>query len=270
MQRVVQQRGIAIGPILMIVALIAVIVGAFSMGSSDVGGAMRADQMTAELRSQGDQIRAKIQECVFITRRAAPVALVANPVTGILPVDARTDLQKGYEYPTVGAVDTWATGRNYNAGIIVRNGARYYSAIESGTSGGSAPTHTSGTASDGGITWDDMGTTAMQPVRNIDCPRDPVGQRNLWSGMRPSNLPAPPRGFSEWVFIDHGDPVSVSPGGTCIAIQPLTSTAADARVREAIAKSVSRFAPGEVTYDSNSANQRIIIWIRRPQTGDAC
>lgn len=264
------QRGIAIGPILMIVALVAIIVAAFSQGSGDISGAMRADQMTAELRAQADQIRAKIQECVFITRTRATVALQADPVTGLMPADTRTDLQKGYEYPTVGTVTAWASGANYSAGNIVVQAGRYYAAVTSGAAGSTAPTHTSGSVSDGNIMWDYLGTTALQPVRFVECPRDPAGRRNLWSGQRPATLPAPPRGFTEWVYVDHGDPMAVNPGGTCIRIQPLPETASDMRVREAISKMVQRFAPSEVTYNPASTDQRIIIWLRRPQTGTAC
>lgn len=217
MMRNAPHSGIAIGPILMIVALIAVIVGAFSMGSSDIGGAMRADQATAELRAQADQIRAKIQECVFITRQYATVALQADPVTGIMPADTRSDLQKGYGWP-----------------------------------------------GEGGL----LGTAIN--VRDLDCPRDPTGRQNLWTGMRPSTFPAAPSGFDNWVFVNHGDPRAVNPGGTCIRIQPQAATAADGRIREAITKALRGLAPDEYTYNPGSSDQMIIIWLRRPQSGTAC
>lgn len=264
------QRGIAIGPILMIIALLAVIMGAFSMGSSDFGGAMRADQASATLRSQVDQIRSKIQECVFITRVKAPVALQADPVTGLMPIDTRSDVQKGYQYPTASTITDWAASTNYSAGNIVRSGSRYYAAASSGTSGSTAPTHTAGTVSDGGVNWEYIGTTALQTVKNLECPRDPAGRRNLWSGMRPATLPSPPAGFMEWVYIDNGDPAVVNPGGTCIRIQPLAATASDARIREAITKALQGLAPTEYTYNPASLDQQIIIWLRRPQTGTAC
>lgn len=270
MARIAQQHGIAIGPILMIIALIAVIIGAFSTGSSDIGGAMRADQMSATLRSEADQIRAKIQECVFITRVKAPVALQADPVTGIMPIDTRSDLQKGYQYPTTGTIEDWAAGINYTPGNIVRSGARYYTASGGGTSGSTAPTHTTGIVSDGGVSWEYIGTTALQTVRNLECPRDPVGKRNLWNGMRPATLPAAPSGFSEWVYVDHGDPALVNPGGTCIRIQPLAVNASDPRVKEAISKALQGLAPSEYTYNPGSVDQQIIIWLRRPQTGTTC
>jgi hypothetical protein len=109
-------------------------------------------------------------------------------------------------------------------------------------------------------------------VRELDCPRDSAGLRNLWSGRRPANLPAPPAQFDEWKYINHGNPDDgASPGGICIYIQPSnTTTAAQGRVREGISKSVARLSSAEYTYDANSANQRIIIWIKRPASGTTC
>lgn len=264
------RRGIAIGPILMIIALVAVIMGAMAVGSGDIGGAMSADTASAELRGQIDMVRAKIQECVFITRQRAPVALQADPVTGLMPADTRTDLQKGYQYPSSGTLQDWAAGITVSAGTTVRNGGRYYAAVSGGVTGGSSPTHTSGMVTDGGVMWDYLDNTPIQTVRGLECPRDPAGRRNLWTGMRPANLPSAPRGFSEWVYIDHGDPADTDPGGTCIRIRPLPSAAADARIREAIAKAIKWLSPGEAEYNAGSADQTIIIWLRRPRTGNAC
>ena len=50
-------------------------------------------------------------------------------------------------------IPAWTNGHAYTAGAMVRNNKTVYLATTSGTSGGSAPTHTSGTASDGGVTW---------------------------------------------------------------------------------------------------------------------
>jgi hypothetical protein len=195
MKRFASHAGIAIGPILMVIALIAVIVGAMSMGSGDIGGAMNADRVTADLRGQIDMIRTKVGECVFLTRRET------NPQ---------------FAYPADSTLSTPAL------------------------------------------------------VKDLECPRDPAGQRNLWGGARPANLPAPPIGFDDWVYVNHGDPASINPGGTCIYIQPTTAQASNSRIREGIQKALMRFATSEYEYDPNSVNQRIVVWIRRPQTGTAC
>ena len=49
--------------------------------------------------------------------------------------------------------NTWVTGTSYNVGDIVINGSYKYIATSTGTSGATPPTHTSGSASDGGVTW---------------------------------------------------------------------------------------------------------------------
>lgn len=47
----------------------------------------------------------------------------------------------------------WTTGTAVVAGQMVFNGTRVYVAAGSGTTGATAPTHTSGSASDGAVTW---------------------------------------------------------------------------------------------------------------------
>lgn len=49
--------------------------------------------------------------------------------------------------------DVWQTGTAYTAGDVAVNGSYKYIATTAGTSGAIAPTHTSGSASDGGVTW---------------------------------------------------------------------------------------------------------------------
>lgn len=48
---------------------------------------------------------------------------------------------------------TWQTATSYSIGDVVINGSYKYVATTAGTSGAISPTHTSGTASDGGVTW---------------------------------------------------------------------------------------------------------------------
>jgi hypothetical protein len=63
-----------------------------------------------------------------------------------------------------GAAAAWVTSTSYTSGNFVTNSGNLYQATTSGTSGGTAPTHTSGTASDGGVTWQfvsDVNTIAV-------------------------------------------------------------------------------------------------------------
>jgi hypothetical protein len=54
---------------------------------------------------------------------------------------------------TVQTAAAFATNRVYVQGSIVKNAFKYYMAVNAGTSGVTAPTHASGEASDGAITW---------------------------------------------------------------------------------------------------------------------
>lgn len=48
---------------------------------------------------------------------------------------------------------TWAASTNYSAGAYTFYNGNYYQTAAGGVSGATAPTHTSGSASDGGVTW---------------------------------------------------------------------------------------------------------------------
>jgi hypothetical protein len=48
---------------------------------------------------------------------------------------------------------TWVTGTIYAAGAYTFYNGNYYQTTTGGTSGATAPTHTSGSVSDGGVTW---------------------------------------------------------------------------------------------------------------------
>jgi len=48
---------------------------------------------------------------------------------------------------------TWATGTAYAAGSYTFYNGNYYKTTAGGTAGATAPTHTSGSVSDGGVTW---------------------------------------------------------------------------------------------------------------------
>lgn len=61
------QPGIAIGPILFIVAILAVLAGAMSSGFGSYGVSATEDRIKTEIRGQANLIRAKIQECYMTT-----------------------------------------------------------------------------------------------------------------------------------------------------------------------------------------------------------
>ena len=51
------------------------------------------------------------------------------------------------------AWEYWYTGKSYTTGDYVLNGTGVFKATTTGTSGATAPVHTSGTVSDGGVSW---------------------------------------------------------------------------------------------------------------------
>lgn len=81
----------------------------------------------------------------------------------------------------------WVTGTAYTAGASVSNRFNRYTAAGSGTSGATAPTHTSGSASDGGISWtfQDAGYTAFAADTDIaKLPEYLIELEALWRFMR--------------------------------------------------------------------------------------
>ncbi|MGB4102201.1 MAG: hypothetical protein WBK91_09900 [Alphaproteobacteria bacterium] len=66
MSRYRRQSGIAIGPILFVIALLGVLAAFFSSDSGNMGGAAREDTITATLAAQANLIRSKFNECNMI------------------------------------------------------------------------------------------------------------------------------------------------------------------------------------------------------------
>lgn len=56
-------RGIAIGPILFVLALLGILAAVMSAGNSGMGSAIRADSVTPQLYTQANLIRSKMFEC---------------------------------------------------------------------------------------------------------------------------------------------------------------------------------------------------------------
>lgn len=65
---------------------------------------------------------------------------------------------------------TWAANTSYSAGQYTWNAGNYYVTTNGGTSGATAPTHTSGLASDGGVDWDYYSGSYTRLLRDDDVP----------------------------------------------------------------------------------------------------
>lgn len=63
---------------------------------------------------------------------------------------------------------TWVTGTIYAAGAYTFYNGNYYSTVAGGTSGATPPTHTTGSASDGGVTWDYYSGTYPEFLADTD------------------------------------------------------------------------------------------------------
>lgn len=66
------------------------------------------------------------------------------------------------------AYAAWAAGQTITVGLYRFNGLNLYKASSAGTTGSTAPVHTSGTVSDGGVSWDYVNTAQAStgPTRN--------------------------------------------------------------------------------------------------------
>jgi hypothetical protein len=79
------------------------------------------------------------------------------------------------DFPIATAVEgttasAWATSTSYTRYVKVTNGGRLYQALNAGTSGATAPTHTTGDASDGTVSWRHLGlvTTRQKGLASFD------------------------------------------------------------------------------------------------------
>ena len=63
--------------------------------------------------------------------------------------------------PTIVVGDQWATGKVYVTGDQVFNLGKVYTATSGGTSGATGPSHTTGSVSDGAVTWSYAGVQAV-------------------------------------------------------------------------------------------------------------
>lgn len=84
--------------------------------------------------------------------------------------DAGTVLQYKYISSNIIRPRTWAAGQTYAAGSYTFYNGNYYSTTSGGTSGATAPTHTSGSGSDDNITWDYYSTAYRKFLADTDVP----------------------------------------------------------------------------------------------------
>jgi len=70
--------------------------------------------------------------------------------------------------PLITIGNSWVGTQAYNSGDQVFVGANLYTAAATGTSGATAPTHTTGTASDGNLDWTYAGEAAKAISKNYD------------------------------------------------------------------------------------------------------
>ena len=69
MQRFSSNAGIAIGPILFVIALLGILAAVIAAGTGDFGTATVADRAYNDIYSQANLIRTKINECNLEIRR---------------------------------------------------------------------------------------------------------------------------------------------------------------------------------------------------------
>jgi hypothetical protein len=98
-----------------------------------------------------------------------------------------------FEYQSTQAMrpQTWVTATAYNTGDYVWYNGNVYTADAGGTSGGTAPTHTSGSTSDGGIAWTYSSDDYTQFLADTDVCKiheDTIGLGVQWMWKRAKGL----------------------------------------------------------------------------------
>jgi hypothetical protein len=103
----------------------------------------------------------------YRVRGASGSQLLIHPTPGT--TDAGDVL--GFEYVSRNWLRPrqWQQGQITDASEYVWNEGNLYQAIAGGTTGATAPSHTTGTASDGGINWQYTDGPYQRPLRDSDC-----------------------------------------------------------------------------------------------------
>lgn len=190
MKRLSPDAGIAIAPILFVIALLALLATVIAAGTGDFATATSADRTYNDINTQANLVRTKINEC-------------------------------NLKYGTNNNGDGWpASDLTNGTPVCALACIGDPSTVETGT----------------------------------DCQGNTITEQNLWSGIRPAQLPPPTAGFNQWYYINAG-----AGGGRCIWAQPTGSASAGAL--SGLAKAASRFSSQEVVYNAGGTTKRFVVWI---------
>jgi hypothetical protein len=86
---------------------------------------------------------------------------------------------------------TWAESQSYSAEGYTFNNGNYYQTTNGGTTGSTAPTHTTGTVSDGGVDWTFFDGLYEKPLEDSDIlliDEDLIGRGVQWQFMQQKGL----------------------------------------------------------------------------------
>jgi hypothetical protein len=196
MQRFQPDAGIAIGPILFVIALLGIIGTVIAAGTGGFGMASVTDRVYNDMYSQANLIRTKINEC--------NIRYGTN--------------NNGDGFP---ASDT-------NNGTPV-------------------------------CALDCEGDPSTSVAGN-DCSGNGMTEQNLWYGIRPTILPQPTTGMSQWYYMNAG-----ASGGRCIWAAPSSPSAG---ITQGLTQTAAKFTSQEVIFNPSGTTQRFVLWITYP-TGTA-
>lgn len=111
----------------------------------------------------GEHFNAKIEQGGFNAVRYW-VGRIYGLDTGVIKTVADSSANMQVSDPQ--AAPDWVTSTSYTAGDFVNSGGLIYEANTTGTSGATAPVHTSGIASDGGVDWIYVSTVGQIAFRH--------------------------------------------------------------------------------------------------------
>jgi hypothetical protein len=192
MQRFAPDAGIAIGPILFVIALLGILATVIAAGTGDFGTASVSDRVYNDLLTQANLIRTKINEC-------------------------------NLKYGTSNNGDGWPPSDSNGTPVCALTCSGDPNTAESG----------------------------------VDCQGNTITMQNLWSGMRPAQLPPPTSGFDQWYYVNAG-----ATNGRCIWTQP--SGSAGGGMLAGLSKVSEKFSSQEASYNPSGSTKRFVVWISVP------
>lgn len=134
-QRFHPSAGIAIGPILFVIAMLAVLAAVMASGNGDYQVASGADRITADISAQANLIRSTINDCNMRYSLAVstnPNALASDPY----PDTPASGLVADLECSPLGAVSIWNNGASNILLPPPTKGFNPWSYVNAGVSGG--------------------------------------------------------------------------------------------------------------------------------------